>query len=107
MESGSGEVESDSYWKRKEAFTRGSTVSLAMGERFSSGTVLLTDTLYGCVPNGTRLPIGATFDPYDAIWDSQGVYLSIPARDVLTANVVLTAAGHGCEVGCLLWICWC
>lgn len=99
MESGEGEVELDSYWTRKEAFTRGSTVSLAMGERFSSGTVLLTDTLYGCVPNGTLIPIGATFDPHGAIWDSQGVSLSIPAMDVLTANVaVLKAAGHGCVV---------
>ncbi|CAB1324901.1 unnamed protein product [Coregonus sp. 'balchen'] len=29
VESGDGEAEPDSYWKRKEAFTRGSTVSLA------------------------------------------------------------------------------
>uniref|UniRef100_A0A673W1Y2 SH3 domain and tetratricopeptide repeats 2 n=1 Tax=Salmo trutta TaxID=8032 RepID=A0A673W1Y2_SALTR len=41
VESGNGEVESDSYWKRKEAFTRGSTVSLAVGERFSSDVVLV------------------------------------------------------------------
>lgn len=36
MESFEGEVEPDSYWKKKEAFLRGSTVSL--GEKFSSGT---------------------------------------------------------------------
>eukprot|EP00063_Salmo_salar_P093698 XP_014068533.1 PREDICTED: SH3 domain and tetratricopeptide repeat-containing protein 2-like isoform X1 [Salmo salar] len=41
VESGEGEVELDSYWTRKEAFTRGSTVSLAMGERFSSDVVLV------------------------------------------------------------------
>ncbi|GLD61986.1 SH3 domain and tetratricopeptide repeat-containing protein 2 isoform X2 [Lates japonicus] len=38
-ESGEGGVEPDSYWKRKEAFFRGSTVSL--GEKFSSEIVLL------------------------------------------------------------------
>ncbi|CAM9326308.1 unnamed protein product [Lampetra planeri] len=36
---GNGGVEADSYWKRKEAFFRGSTVS--MGEKFSSEIVLL------------------------------------------------------------------
>lgn len=36
VESGEGGVEPDSYWKKKEAFLRGSTVSL--GEKFSSGT---------------------------------------------------------------------
>lgn len=36
VESFEGEVEPDSYWKKKEAFLRGSTVSL--GEKFSSGT---------------------------------------------------------------------
>ncbi|KAK6298075.1 hypothetical protein J4Q44_G00311300 [Coregonus suidteri] len=41
VESGDGEAEPDSYWKRKEAFTRGSTVSLAVGERFSSDVVLV------------------------------------------------------------------
>lgn len=35
LESGEEGVESDSYWKRKEAFLRRSTVSL--GEKFSSG----------------------------------------------------------------------
>lgn len=35
VESGEGEAEADSYWKKKEAFLRGSTVSL--GEKFSSG----------------------------------------------------------------------
>lgn len=36
--SGEGTVEPDSYWKkRKEAFLRGSTVSL--GDKFSSGTI--------------------------------------------------------------------
>ncbi|KAM8848788.1 SH3 domain and tetratricopeptide repeat-containing protein 2 isoform 2-T2 [Synchiropus picturatus] len=39
VESGEGEVVQDSYWKRKEAFFRGSTVSL--GEKFSSEIVLL------------------------------------------------------------------
>lgn len=38
MESGEGGVESESYWKRKEAFVRGSTVSLGVGDKFSSGT---------------------------------------------------------------------
>ncbi|XP_040904400.1 SH3 domain and tetratricopeptide repeat-containing protein 2 isoform X2 [Toxotes jaculatrix] len=38
-ESGEGGVEPDSYWKKKEAFLRGSTVSL--GEKFSSEIVLL------------------------------------------------------------------
>nr|XP_023677060.1 SH3 domain and tetratricopeptide repeat-containing protein 2 isoform X1 [Paramormyrops kingsleyae] len=32
--------ELDSYWKRKEAFDKGSTVSLAVGERFSSDVLL-------------------------------------------------------------------
>ncbi|KAK6299241.1 hypothetical protein J4Q44_G00307510 [Coregonus suidteri] len=41
VESGDGEAEPDSYWKRKEVFTRGSTVSLAVGERFSSDVVLV------------------------------------------------------------------
>ncbi|XP_064875948.1 SH3 domain and tetratricopeptide repeat-containing protein 2-like isoform X1 [Oncorhynchus nerka] len=41
VESGGGEAEPDSYWKRKEEFTRGSTVSLAVGERFSSDVVLV------------------------------------------------------------------
>ena len=36
VESGEGGVEPDSYWKKKEAFLRGSNVSL--GEKFSSGT---------------------------------------------------------------------
>lgn len=36
VESFEGDVEPDSYWKKKEAFLRGSTVSL--GEKFSSGT---------------------------------------------------------------------
>ncbi|XP_062332333.1 SH3 domain and tetratricopeptide repeat-containing protein 2 isoform X3 [Osmerus eperlanus] len=40
-ESGEGGEESQSYWKRKEAFARGSTVSLAVGERFSSDVVLV------------------------------------------------------------------
>ncbi|KAI4880151.1 hypothetical protein NFI96_031171, partial [Prochilodus magdalenae] len=31
----------ESYWKRKEAFNRASTVSLAVGERFSSDVILL------------------------------------------------------------------
>lgn len=35
MDSEEGDVETDSYWKKKEAFLRGSTVSL--GEKFSSG----------------------------------------------------------------------
>ncbi|XP_053180290.1 SH3 domain and tetratricopeptide repeat-containing protein 2 isoform X1 [Scomber japonicus] len=39
VESGEGGVEPDSYWKRKEAFCRGSTVSL--GEKFSSEIALL------------------------------------------------------------------
>ncbi|XP_049899002.1 SH3 domain and tetratricopeptide repeat-containing protein 2 isoform X2 [Epinephelus moara] len=39
VESGEGGVEPDSYWKKKEAFLRGSTVSL--GEKFSSEIVLL------------------------------------------------------------------
>lgn len=39
LESGEEGVESDSYWKRKEAFLRRSTVSL--GEKFSSEIVLL------------------------------------------------------------------
>ncbi|XP_023275096.1 SH3 domain and tetratricopeptide repeat-containing protein 2 isoform X3 [Seriola lalandi dorsalis] len=39
VESGEGGVEPDSYWKRKETFLRGSTVSL--GEKFSSEIVLL------------------------------------------------------------------
>ncbi|KAM9850355.1 SH3 domain and tetratricopeptide repeat-containing protein 2 [Aulostomus maculatus] len=39
VESGEGGTEPDSYWKRKEAFFRGSTVSL--GEKFSSEIVLL------------------------------------------------------------------
>ncbi|KAM7389497.1 hypothetical protein PAMP_023473 [Pampus punctatissimus] len=39
VESGEGGVEPDSYWKKKEAFCRGSTVSL--GEKFSSEIVLL------------------------------------------------------------------
>uniref|UniRef100_A0A8C9XGX8 SH3 domain and tetratricopeptide repeats 2 n=1 Tax=Sander lucioperca TaxID=283035 RepID=A0A8C9XGX8_SANLU len=39
VESGEGGVEPDSYWKKKEAFLRGSTVTL--GEKFSSEIVLL------------------------------------------------------------------
>ncbi|XP_045886985.1 SH3 domain and tetratricopeptide repeat-containing protein 2 isoform X4 [Micropterus dolomieu] len=39
VESGEGGVEPESYWKKKEAFLRGSTVSL--GEKFSSEIVLL------------------------------------------------------------------
>ncbi|XP_010735840.3 SH3 domain and tetratricopeptide repeat-containing protein 2 isoform X2 [Larimichthys crocea] len=39
VESGEGVVEPDSYWKKKEAFLRGSTVSL--GDKFSSEIVLL------------------------------------------------------------------
>ncbi|XP_058506149.1 SH3 domain and tetratricopeptide repeat-containing protein 2 isoform X2 [Solea solea] len=39
VESDEGGVESDSYWKKKEAFFRGSTVSL--GDKFSSEIVLL------------------------------------------------------------------
>ncbi|XP_070769579.1 SH3 domain and tetratricopeptide repeat-containing protein 2 [Enoplosus armatus] len=39
VESGEGGVEPDSYWKKKEAFLKGSTVSL--GEKFSSEIVLL------------------------------------------------------------------
>uniref|UniRef100_A0A3Q1FQ31 SH3 domain and tetratricopeptide repeats 2 n=2 Tax=Acanthochromis polyacanthus TaxID=80966 RepID=A0A3Q1FQ31_9TELE len=39
VESGEGGVEADSYWKKKEAFLRGSNVSL--GEKFSSEIVLL------------------------------------------------------------------
>ncbi|XP_026185530.1 SH3 domain and tetratricopeptide repeat-containing protein 2 isoform X3 [Mastacembelus armatus] len=39
VESGEGGAEPDSYWKKKEAFLRGSTVSL--GEKFSSEIVLL------------------------------------------------------------------
>ncbi|XP_035524956.1 SH3 domain and tetratricopeptide repeat-containing protein 2 isoform X2 [Morone saxatilis] len=39
VESGEGEVEPDSYWRKKEAFLRGSTVSV--GEKFSSEIVLL------------------------------------------------------------------
>uniref|UniRef100_A0A3Q0S6B1 SH3 domain and tetratricopeptide repeats 2 n=1 Tax=Amphilophus citrinellus TaxID=61819 RepID=A0A3Q0S6B1_AMPCI len=39
VESGEGGVEPDSYWKKKEAFLRGSTVSL--GDKFSSEIVLL------------------------------------------------------------------
>ncbi|XP_069387703.1 SH3 domain and tetratricopeptide repeat-containing protein 2 isoform X1 [Paralichthys olivaceus] len=39
VESGEGEVEPDSYWKKKEAFFRGSTVSL--GDKFSSEIALL------------------------------------------------------------------
>ncbi|KAM7417999.1 hypothetical protein PAMA_017573 [Pampus argenteus] len=39
VESGEAGVEPDSYWKKKEAFCRGSTVSL--GEKFSSEIVLL------------------------------------------------------------------
>lgn len=35
VESGDGGVEPDSYWKKKEVFLKGSTVSL--GEKFSSG----------------------------------------------------------------------
>ncbi|KAG9346789.1 hypothetical protein JZ751_007108 [Albula glossodonta] len=35
------EPEVGSYWKEKEAFTRGSTVSLAVGERFSSDVLLV------------------------------------------------------------------
>ncbi|XP_029966978.1 SH3 domain and tetratricopeptide repeat-containing protein 2-like isoform X1 [Salarias fasciatus] len=38
VESGEGGVEPDSYWKKKEAFLKGSTVSL--GEKFSSEIVL-------------------------------------------------------------------
>ncbi|XP_034037041.1 SH3 domain and tetratricopeptide repeat-containing protein 2 isoform X2 [Thalassophryne amazonica] len=38
-ESGDGEVEPDSYWKKKEAFLKGITVSL--GEKFSSEIVLV------------------------------------------------------------------
>lgn len=37
VESGEGGVELDSYWKKKEAFLRGSAVSL--GDKFSSGTL--------------------------------------------------------------------
>lgn len=36
VESCEGETEPDSYWKKKEAFLRGSTMSL--GEKFSTGT---------------------------------------------------------------------
>ncbi|XP_034738755.1 SH3 domain and tetratricopeptide repeat-containing protein 2 [Etheostoma cragini] len=39
VESGEGGEEPDSYWKKKEAFLRGSTVTL--GEKFSSEIVLL------------------------------------------------------------------
>ncbi|TKS72588.1 SH3 domain and tetratricopeptide repeat-containing protein 2 [Collichthys lucidus] len=39
VEPGEGVVEPDSYWKKKEAFLRGSTVSL--GDKFSSEIVLL------------------------------------------------------------------
>ncbi|TNM98821.1 hypothetical protein fugu_013385 [Takifugu bimaculatus] len=39
VESGEGEVETDSFWKKKETFLRGSTVSL--GEKISSEIVLL------------------------------------------------------------------
>lgn len=39
VESGEGGVELDSYWKKKEAFLRGSAVSL--GDKFSSEIVLL------------------------------------------------------------------
>lgn len=38
VESGEGGGEPDSYWKKKEAFFKGSTVSL--GEKFSSGTFI-------------------------------------------------------------------
>ncbi|XP_071759362.1 SH3 domain and tetratricopeptide repeat-containing protein 2 [Centroberyx gerrardi] len=41
VESGEGGAEPDSYWKRKEAFLRGSTVSLGVGEKFSSEIVLV------------------------------------------------------------------
>ncbi|KAJ8014879.1 hypothetical protein DPEC_G00020350 [Dallia pectoralis] len=41
VESDDGEVEPDSYWKRKKRFARESTVSLAVGERFSSDVVLV------------------------------------------------------------------
>ncbi|XP_036424873.1 SH3 domain and tetratricopeptide repeat-containing protein 2 isoform X3 [Colossoma macropomum] len=34
-------ITGESYWKRKEAFNRASTVSLAVGERFSSDVILL------------------------------------------------------------------
>lgn len=37
VESGEGEVETDNFWKKKETFLRGSTVSL--GEKISSGRV--------------------------------------------------------------------
>ncbi|XP_070819394.1 SH3 domain and tetratricopeptide repeat-containing protein 2 isoform X2 [Chaetodon trifascialis] len=39
VESGEGGVEPDSYWKKKEAFLRGSTLSV--GDKFSSEIVLL------------------------------------------------------------------
>ncbi|KAM3867056.1 SH3 domain and tetratricopeptide repeat-containing protein 2 [Diretmus argenteus] len=41
VESEEGGVEPDNYWKRKEAFLRGSTVSLGVGEKFSSEIVLV------------------------------------------------------------------
>ncbi|KAM6953199.1 SH3 domain and tetratricopeptide repeat-containing protein 2 [Aplochiton taeniatus] len=41
VESGQERNESENYWKRREAFARGSTVSLAVGERFSSDVVLV------------------------------------------------------------------
>lgn len=40
VESGEGGAEPDSYWKKKDAFLRGSSVSV--GDKFSSG--ILNDT---------------------------------------------------------------
>uniref|UniRef100_A0A668ANX3 SH3 domain and tetratricopeptide repeats 2 n=1 Tax=Myripristis murdjan TaxID=586833 RepID=A0A668ANX3_9TELE len=40
-ESGEGGVEPNSYWKRKEAFLRGSTVSLGVAEKFSPEILLV------------------------------------------------------------------
>lgn len=47
VDSGEGEVEPDSYWRKKEAFLRGSTVSL--GEKFSSGTFNAAFTIVHCL----------------------------------------------------------
>ncbi|XP_076018862.1 SH3 domain and tetratricopeptide repeat-containing protein 2 isoform X2 [Genypterus blacodes] len=41
VESGEGGVEQESYWKRKEAFPKGSTISLGVGDKYSSEIVLL------------------------------------------------------------------
>lgn len=89
VESGEEGVEPDSYWKKKEAFFRGSTVSL--GEKFSSGTFKDAFTIVHCLTCTFYISQSKLVIVYTQKYSPCLLYLFIIIKhSSLSTNVLLT-----------------